>query len=205
MPGEVGPRAVQEACVRRVRPAAHVCSLFCSPPRHPSADLQILEYGQCGAGAFCLGGCDPQHSHSLDSCTPKPVCSNKKYTFGDLDRIAPNTEFLGDSSKSDWVASGTPKQFDDSVLLTLSEDGASAYGTLLASTEYVWYGKVGARMKSSRGQGVVSAFILLSDVKDEIDYEFVGADLANAQSNFYFQGITDCMAPQFHEAVSTCG
>ena len=47
-------------------------------------------------------------------------------------------------------------------------------------------------MKSSRGVGVVSAFILLSDVKDEIDFEFVGADLANAQSNYYFQGITNC-------------
>jgi beta-glucanase (GH16 family) len=40
--------------------------------------------------------------------------------------------------------------------------------------------------------GVVTAFILLSDVKDEIDYEFVGADLESAQSNYYFQGIPDC-------------
>ena len=47
-------------------------------------------------------------------------------------------------------------------------------------------------MKSSRGVGVVSAFILLSDVKDEIDFEFVGADLKNAESNFYYQGVTDC-------------
>jgi hypothetical protein len=38
---------------------------------------------------------------------------------------------------------------------------------------------------------VVTAFILLSDVKDEIDYEFVGVDLNHAQSNFYFQGITN--------------
>ena len=47
-------------------------------------------------------------------------------------------------------------------------------------------------MKTSRGQGVVSAFILMSDVKDEIDFEFVGTDLETAQSNFYFQGIPDC-------------
>ena len=49
-----------------------------------------------------------------------------------------------------------------------------------------------ANLTSSRGAGVVSAFILLSDVKDEIDFEFIGADLSNVQSNFYFQGITDC-------------
>lgn len=50
-------------------------------------------------------------------------------------------------------------------------------------------------MKTSRGAGVVSAFILLSDVKDEIDFEFVGADLQHAQSNYYFQGITNCKTP----------
>jgi beta-glucanase (GH16 family) len=65
-------------------------------------------------------------------------------------------------------------------------------GTLLASTHYMWYGNVKATFKTSRGQGVVTAFILLSDVKDEIDYEFVGADLEVAQSNFYNQGTPDC-------------
>lgn len=64
-------------------------------------------------------------------------------------------------------------------------------GTLLASTTYMWYGNVQATFKTSRGQGVVTAFILLSDVKDEIDYEFVGVDLEDAQSNYYFQGIPD--------------
>jgi beta-glucanase (GH16 family) len=55
----------------------------------------------------------------------------------------------------------------------------------------MWYGNVQAKFKTSRGVGVVTAFILLSDVKDEIDYEFVGADLEVAQSNYYFQGIPD--------------
>lgn len=65
-------------------------------------------------------------------------------------------------------------------------------GTLLANNHYMWYGKVSAKLKSSRGKGVVTAFILLSDVKDEIDYEFVGSDLGNAQTNYYFQGIPNC-------------
>lgn len=52
-------------------------------------------------------------------------------------------------------------------------------------------------MKSSRGVGVVSAFILMSDIKDEIDFEFVGNDLQTAQSNFYFQGITNCKSDYY--------
>lgn len=151
-----------------------------------------IEYGQCGVGAFCLGGCDPLNSHSLDSCVPAPVCNSQDYKFTSLDGVTPNTKYLGDASESNWVSSGTPELHDDSLLLTLSETGESSFGTLLASTSYVWYGKISAQMKSSRGQGVVTAFILMSDVKDEIDFEWVGTDLETAQSNFYFQGIPDC-------------
>lgn len=75
--------------------------------------------------------------------------------------------------------------------MTMAPDSV---GTLLASAAYVWYGKVSTTLKTSRGAGVVTAFILLSDVKDEIDYEFIGVDLEDAQSNYYFQGITDCMS-----------
>ena len=157
--------------------------------------IDTAEYGECGVGAYCLGGCDPLFSTQLDSCVPEPVCQSNNYQLTSLDGITPNTKYLGDSSKADWVSSGTPLQAptNDAVILTLSEDGQSSSGTLLASTTYVWYGNVTAVMKSSRGQGVVSAFILLSDNKDEIDFEFVGADLNSVQSNFYFQGITDCM------------
>ena len=65
-------------------------------------------------------------------------------------------------------------------------------GTLLASASYVWYGKISATLKSSRGQGVVTAFILLSDAKDEIDFEFIGPYLDDVQSNYYFQGQPNC-------------
>jgi len=133
-------------------------------------------------------------SYNLDSCVPEPACKSSNYKFTSLDGIVSNKHYLGDSSKGDWVSSGTPLEAptNDAVILTLQESGESASGTLLASTTYVWYGKVSAQMKSSRGQGVVSAFILLSDNKDEIDFEFIGTDLSVAQSNFYYQGITDC-------------
>lgn len=98
--------------------------------------------------------------------------------------------YLGDPSGTDWVMDGQAVIYQDTVLLTMAPD---TVGTVLASTTYMWYGNVKARLRTSRGQGVVTAFILLSDVKDEIDYEFVGVELTTAQSNYYFQGITDCM------------
>lgn len=128
-------------------------------------------------------------SFSLDSCAPEPVCESKTYTFENMDRITSKSTYLGDASKTDWVMDGQAVTYNNNVLLTMAPQ---TVGTVLASSTYLWYGNVKATFKTSRGQGVVTAFILLSDVKDEIDYEFVGTDLGTAQSNFYFQGITDC-------------
>lgn len=145
-------------------------------------------YGQCGVGAYCLGGCDPQHSFDLKSCVAAPVCRTQDYKLNSLNDITPNTKFLGDASKANWVSSGIPLAYQDSVLLTMPPN---TVGTLLSSTHYVWYGKISATLSTSQGAGVVTAFILMSDVKDEIDFEFVGVDLEHAQSNYYFQGITN--------------
>lgn len=87
------------------------------------------------------------------------------------------------------MASGEAAIHRDGVLLTMPR---GSVGTVLSSTAYMWYGNVKARMKTSRGRGVVTAFILFSDVKDEIDYEWVGVDLETSQTNFYFQGIPNC-------------
>ncbi|KAA8647302.1 hypothetical protein EYZ11_009799 [Aspergillus tanneri] len=146
------------------------------------------QYGECGTGAYCLGGCDPLTSFSLDSCAPEPVCKSQTYKWDNLDSAAMNTKYLGDASKSDWVYSGFPKVEDGNLLLTMPKESV---GSLFANNHYIWYGKISGKIKSSRGSGVVSAFILLSDVKDEIDFEFVGSDLANVQTNYYFQGILD--------------
>jgi len=107
-----------------------------------------------------------------------------------MDNVASKDKYLGDSSKTDWVMDGEAVIFKDTALLTMAP---STVGTVLATSTYMWYGNAKARFKTSRGKGVVTAFILLSDVKDEIDYEFVGVDLTSAQSNYYFQGITNCM------------
>ena len=101
----------------------------------------------------------------------------------------PNTKYLGDPTTADWISSGSPLEYQNSVLLTMAE---GTVGTLLTSTRSVWYGKVGARFSTSAGAGVVTAFILLGDSKDEIDFEFVGVELESAQTNFYSQGVPVC-------------
>ncbi|KAK9388373.1 concanavalin A-like lectin/glucanase domain-containing protein [Lipomyces mesembrius] len=146
------------------------------------------QYGECGIGAYCLGGCNPKFSFAVDSCAPQPICVDASYTFANLNSLESNTKYLGDSSQADFVYSGYPLESNGDLLVTMPNQSV---GTVVASSTYVWYGKVDVVMKSSRGQGVVTAFILFSDVQDEIDYEFVGADLGTVQTNFYYQGVLD--------------
>ncbi|KAJ4149940.1 hypothetical protein LMH87_010712 [Akanthomyces muscarius] len=169
--------------------AATVLAL-CGPENPcPESSPCCSQYGECGIGAYCLGGCDPRGSFKLDACAPAPVCSDKKMKFDEINKTSVDIlKYLGDASKADWMVQGEVVQYNDYTLMTMAKDTP---GTVLASTEYMWYGNVKATMKTSRGRGVVTAFILLSDVKDEIDYEWVGVDLGTSQTNYYFQGITD--------------
>ena len=98
-------------------------------------------------------------------------------------------DYLGNASQYDWVYSGTLLTEDGNLVLTMPNNSG---GSLVSYNHYIWYGKVSGTFKTSRDDGVITAFILLSDVKDEIDYEFVGANLTTAQTNYYFQGILDC-------------
>lgn len=117
---------------------------------------------------------------------PMPVCKNHTTTFSSTDDIINQDDYLGDSSDGDWIYSGYIDSYDDSLLLAMPNQSS---GTVLSSTHYVWYGKVSATLKTSHLQGVVTAFILFSNAQDEIDYEFIGSELEEAESNYYYQAV----------------
>lgn len=131
-------------------------------------------------------------SYSFDACVPAPVCKDSTTKFDSLKSIVDIGDYLGDPDDGTWIGQGEPTLYKDNVLLTMPKNSG---GSIISSSTYMWYGNVKARMKTSRGKGVITAFILFSDIKDEIDYEFVGADLETAQTNYYFQGVLDCKCP----------
>ncbi|KAF7351382.1 Glycoside hydrolase family 16 protein [Mycena sanguinolenta] len=150
------------------------------------------EFGFCGTTeAFCLGGCNPLYSYSLDSCLPNPVCENAVHTFADNSRILTNASFYdGNASAYDFVVDNgnimnTNTSGGELVMLLTQENG----GTRLSSTRYFHYGTVTARMKTGRWAGIVTAFITMSNVKDEIDWEFPGNETTSGQSNYFWQGV----------------
>jgi beta-glucanase (GH16 family) len=154
----------------------------------PSSAPCCSEFGFCGTGAFCLGGCNPFASQALDSCRPEPLCKDTTLTFADQSRILTNyTFFDGNASAYDWVVeSGNIQNSNGDLALTLTEKNG---GTRISSTRYVHYGTITAKLKTGRWAGVVTAFITMSDIKDEIDWEFPGAKTTEGQSNYFWQGV----------------
>lgn len=151
------------------------------------------EYGFCGKGHFCLGGCNPFASKALDSCKPNPICQDNTFTFADTSRIVNATKYDGNATAFDWVLeTGEVFTFEGSegpeLALTLTEKNGGS-GTKISSTRYVHYGTISARLKTGKWGGVVTAFITMSDVKDEIDWEYPGANIHEGQSNFFWQGL----------------
>jgi len=165
----------------------------CNDTNPCSSDFPCCsEYGFCGDGYYCLGGCNTLSSHSLSSCTPSPICQSANYSLSDTSHILSNyTLFNGNSSKYDWVLQqgsilNTTSDGEAAIALTLTEQGG---GTLLSSTRYVHYAKITARIKTGRWAGVVSAFITMSSIKDEIDWEFPGNQTTEGQTNYFWQGV----------------
>ena len=119
---------------------------------------------------------------------PAPVCKSASYQFNDNKALEDQQKYLGDASKADWVYSGQPVNNKGQLWLTMNE---GSVGTLVKSTHFMWYGNAKARFSTAAGAGVVTAFIILGDAKDEIDFEMVGVELESAQTNFYSQGVTN--------------
>ncbi|KAF4586682.1 hypothetical protein EYR40_010697 [Pleurotus pulmonarius] len=157
----------------------------------PASAPCCSEFGFCGSDDFCLGGCNPLASKSLDSCMPAPMCQDATHTFADNSRILTKASFFdGNASAYDFVVDkGTIMNTNSSggeLALLLTKDNG---GTRISSTRHVHYGTITARLKTGRWGGVVTAFITMSGIKDEVDWEFPGATVTEGQSNFFWQGV----------------
>jgi hypothetical protein len=87
------------------------------------------------------------------------------------------------SSESDsFTPQGNPTYGSDGVSFTIRQSGDSPQ---LTSKWYIMFGKVEISCQAAPGAGIVSSFVLQSDDLDEIDWEWLGADPDEVQSNYF--------------------
>lgn len=119
---------------------------------------------------------------------PMPRMGDSETTFNSTDLIKLQTKYLGNYSDTDWIYSGYIDTHEGALLMQMP-NGTS--GTVISSTKYLWYGSIRSTLKTSHDRGVITAFILFSDVQDEVDFESVGYNLTFPETNYYYHGITN--------------
>lgn len=125
------------------------------------------------SASFTAASCDPRTS----TCQPIPAMpSSVKYN------LSPS-----DTNDFSYVRPTGISSSGSDLLFTVKESGDNP---TMVTNDYLLYGNVKATIKSAPGVGMVSAFILMSDVLDEIDYEWLGAYDNQVQTNYFYRGET---------------
>lgn len=60
----------------------------------------------------------------------------------------------------------------------------------IRTDNYLFFGRVDVVVQAAEGQGIVTSSVLQSDDLDEIDWEWVGGDNAQVQTNYFSKGDT---------------
>ncbi|KAL5608563.1 hypothetical protein FOVSG1_003244 [Fusarium oxysporum f. sp. vasinfectum] len=60
----------------------------------------------------------------------------------------------------------------------------------IATEKYIFFGRVDVELQAAPGQGIVTAIVLQADTLDEIDWECLGGDTTQVQSNYLSKGDT---------------
>jgi beta-glucanase (GH16 family) len=121
--------------------------------------------------------CDPT---KRDGC-PNPKAVGSKAVDIDF-RKGANSFFKN--------ADGTTLKYDDNLgaIFSISNDKQAP---TIGSKKYIFFGQVDVTVRAARGVGVVTSFVLQSDDLDEIDWEWLGGDATQVQTNFFSKGCTD--------------
>ncbi|KAE9973005.1 hypothetical protein BLS_007785 [Venturia inaequalis] len=99
---------------------------------------------------------------------------------------AVNVDFTKGASDS-FTTQGAPTYDSNGASFTIRKSGDAP---TITSKWYIMFGKVDVVLKAAPGQGIVSSFVMQSDDLDEIDWEWLGGDSGNVQSNYFGKGQT---------------
>jgi len=163
----------------------------------------------CNDKGFCVtdpyqclvaAGCNQSASANGTGCTPIPMCSSYREDFTNSKMVIPKTAYKDPNSARFWIEnpdSDNVEVKDGNLILTMkySTSDNRGHGATIASIRQMQYGNISARIKTASGRGFVSSFItktVLSDNEgDEIDFEQLGGNPNEIQTNYYTDGQID--------------
>lgn len=109
----------------------------------------------------------------------------------------------GKSSMASWsAATGTSITYDDTKGALFTINGKNQAPTI-STNFYIFFGRVEVTMQAANGTGIVSSMVLQSEDLDEIDWEWLGGDTTQAQTNYFGKGNTTSYDRGSYESVSS--
>ncbi|KKA28875.1 hypothetical protein TD95_000276 [Thielaviopsis punctulata] len=139
--------------------------------------------------------CDPTRG---DDCPPDPAFGkcNTPQSF-DFTTVSSGQGWESDSSFNDWWTVDDGVKYEAKVLSIGKEKGAAMIITdetqapLIKTKKYIFFGRVDVVVQAAAGQGIVTSVVLESDDRDEIDWEWIGGETNNVQTNFFSKGVNE--------------
>lgn len=126
------------------------------------------------------------------TCKPNPGLNSKTFS----------SDFTkGKSALDGWLTvSGNVEFGDDGAEFTVAKKGDAP---TIDTDFYFLFGKAEVELKAAPGTGIVSSIVLESDVLDEIDWEALGGDTTQIQTNYFGKGDTSSYDRATYETVAT--
>ncbi|KAF4457695.1 murein transglycosylase [Fusarium albosuccineum] len=127
------------------------------------------------AAAQTYSDCNPMTN---TSCSADTGLSLSTYSIDFTD---------GSADDDNWesVGSGDVEYTSAGAKFTINEKGDAP---TIQSSWYIFFGRVEVHLKAASGTGIVSSAVLLSDVLDEVDWEWLGGSTNEVQTNYYGKG-----------------
>ncbi|KAJ4255974.1 transglycosylase [Fusarium torreyae] len=128
------------------------------------------------ATAQTYSECNPMKK----SCDPNDGLSKSTYSV----------DFTKGADDDNWefTGHGEVKYGDEGAEFTVAKKNDSP---TLQSKWYMLFGRLEVHLKAAPGTGIVSSVVFLSDVLDEVDWEWLGGSEAEVQTNYYGKASTD--------------
>ncbi|KAJ5625166.1 hypothetical protein N7510_001475 [Penicillium lagena] len=99
-----------------------------------------------------------------------------------------NFDFTQASALDMWTTTaGTVNTGPNGAEFTIAKRGDAP---TIQTSFYIFYGEVSVTMKAASGTGIVSSIVLESDDLDEIDWEALGGDTTQIETNYFGKGET---------------
>ncbi|KAK5987802.1 putative glycosidase crf1 [Cladobotryum mycophilum] len=134
--------------------------------------------------------CNPLKS----TCPADPAFGNNKATC----------DFTKGDCKAFTELPGTTLSFNGNGAVFKIEKESDA--PTIKTGKYIFFGRVDVVVQAAAGAGIVTSAVLQSDDLDEIDWEWVGGDNGQAQTNYFSKGDTSTYdRGAFHPVANPTG